>query len=68
MLLNLKTEIARVKTSQRKIAEFLGIDTKTISSKILEKTDFTRTEMYKIQSAFFPNVDLKYLFESEQEE
>ncbi len=66
MLLNLKTEIARAKTSQRKIAKFLGIDTKTMSKKINEKTDFTRTEMYKIQSTFFPNVDLKYLFESEK--
>ncbi len=66
MLLNLKAEIARSKTSQMEIAVFLGITEKTMSKKINEKTDFTRSEMYKIQSNFFPNVDMKYLFESEQ--
>ncbi len=67
MLLNLKTEIARNRTSQRKIAKFLGLGEKAMSEKINEKTDFTRSEMYKIKKTFFPNVEMEYLFESEKE-
>ena len=64
MLLNLKTEIARAKTSQAIIAKFLGITTKTLSAKVTEKSEFTRTEMYKIHAQFFPETGMKYLFES----
>lgn len=63
MLLNLKTEIARARTSQAKIARTVGIRPETMSDKVLEKTEFTRSEMYAI-SAIFPEVDMKYLFES----
>ena len=67
MLFNLKTEIARAKTSQAKIARAIGIRTETISDKILEKSDFTRSEMYAIHDRFFPNVDFRYLFTSDKE-
>ena len=64
MLLNLKTEISRVKISQVKIAEALGITPKTLSLKINEKSELTRAEMYAIHAQFFPETDMKYLFES----
>lgn len=64
MLLNLKTEIARRKTSQAKIAYALEIAPKTLSLKINEKSELTRTEMYTIHAQFFPETDMKYLFES----
>lgn len=67
MLLNLKTEIARAKTSQAIIAKFLGITPKTLSLKINEKSELTRTEMYAIHAQFFPETDMKYLFESDKE-
>ncbi len=67
MLLNLKTEIARAKTSQAKIASAIGISEKAMSNKILERSDFTRLEMYAI-SELFPKADMKYLFASDKQE
>lgn len=66
MLLNLKTEIARKKISQAKIAAFLCIGERTMSHKVTEKSDFTRSEMYAIHKEFFPDIDMKYLFDSEK--
>ncbi len=66
MLLNLKTEIARARTSQNKIAELAGMDPKTLSKKILEKNDFTRPEMYAI-AKLFPDVSMEYLFASDMD-
>ena len=54
MLLNLKTEIARKRLSATKIAEYIGITPKTMSCKVNEKTEFTRSEMFAIHSRFFP--------------
>ena len=54
MLLNLKTEIARKRLSAAKIAEYIGITPKTMSCKVNEKTEFTRSEMFAIHSRFFP--------------
>ena len=52
MLLNLKTEIARKRLSAAKIAEYIGITPKTMSCKVNEKTEFTRSEMFAIHSRF----------------
>lgn len=62
MLLNLKIEICRKGISAAEIAHFLGIRTETMSKKVTEKVQFTRTEMYKIHDEFFPETDLYYLF------
>lgn len=67
MLLNLKTEIARKKLSQAKIAREIGINTKTMSQKVTEKTELTRSEMYRIHKRFFPDVDFRYLFDSAED-
>ena len=61
MLLNLKTEIARARISQAKIARTVGIRPETMSDKVLEKTEFTRSEIFDF-SAIFPYVYIKYLF------
>ena len=65
MLLNLKTEIARRKLSQAKIALAICIDEKTMSNKVTEKNEFLRREMYLIHDTFFPDTDMQYLFDSD---
>lgn len=65
MLLNLKTEIARKKLSQAKVARGIGIRQESMSDKILEKTKMSRDEMYAIHERFFPDTDFKYLFMSD---
>ena len=66
-LLNLKLEICKRQLSAAKISKFLGIDQKTMSLKVNEKTEFTRKEMYAIHKEFFPDVDFYYLFLSDGE-
>ncbi len=66
MLLNLKTEIARNKLSAARIAPKIGISENAMSKKILEKTHFTRPEMYAI-AKHFPGVSMEYLFASDKE-
>ena len=66
MLLNLKVEICKRQLSAAKISRYLGIDTKTMSLKVNEKSDFTRKEMYAIHDKFFPDVDFYYLFISDK--
>lgn len=67
MLQNLKIEILKKNTSSVKISRFLGIDARTMSQKVTEKSQFTRLEMYKIHKEFFPDVDFYYLFQSDKE-
>lgn len=67
MLQNLKLEICRKNISAAKIARFLGIRIETMSKKVSEKSQFTRSEMYKIHKEFFSDVDFHYLFRSDKE-
>ncbi len=67
MLLNLKTEIARRKLSQAKIARAIGISDRAMSQKVTERTEFTRSEMYAIHKIFFSDVNFRYLFASDGE-
>ena len=66
MLLNFKVEIVRHNLSAAQIADFLKINTKTMSQKITEKSQFTRDEMYKIYDQYFRDVDFHYLFMSDK--
>lgn len=66
MLINLKLEILKKGLSSARISQHIGINQKTMSMKIHEKTDFTRSEMYKIHNEFFPDVDFFYLFLSDE--
>jgi plasmid maintenance system antidote protein VapI len=62
MFPNLKAEMARQNISSLKMSEYIGCTPKTFSSKMTGKTDFTRSEIFKIQKAFFPNFTVEYLF------
>lgn len=44
------------------IADLLGVDYRTVRSKINGATDFTFGETLAIKKAFFPEYELEYLF------
>lgn len=67
MLMNLKLEICKRNISSAKIARFIGIGVQAMSNKVTEKSQFTRTEMYKIHTEFFSDMDFYYLFRSDKE-
>jgi hypothetical protein len=67
MFPNLKAEMARKNINGIYISVLLGCDPKTFSSKMTGKTEFTRSEIFKIQKDLFPNFTVEYLFnEGEQ--
>ena len=63
MLANLAVEMKMKKITQTQIARVLGVTNNSVWLKINGKTDFTASEMFKIQDTFFPDKDLRYLFE-----
>jgi transcriptional regulator with XRE-family HTH domain len=63
MFKNLRAEMARRDLSGKKVAEVIGIAQKTFSNKMIGKSEFTRSEMIKMQSVFFEGLSLDYLFE-----
>ena len=66
MLANLRTEMTRKKVRGKAMAKVIGCSEKTMSNKINEKNDFTRSEMFLINTTFFPEItDMRYLFESD---
>lgn len=64
MFPNLKAEMARKDIKYSKIAEILGISYASVANKINGKTDFTRSEIFKIRDTLFPDMPLEYLFET----
>ena len=67
MLLNLKFAIFKYKLSASKISKAIGIDNKTMSNKVNEKSQFTRSEMYRIHDEFFKDEDFYELFKSDKQ-
>lgn len=64
-MLNLKAEMARKNISVEEIASTLKLHRNTVSLKINGKTQFTIEETFLIKEKFFPDCDLKFLFERE---
>ena len=62
---NLKAEMARFGVSTSDIQNVLGCSTKTVLNKLNGTTEFTMSEGFKIHDAFFPSMELKYLFAGE---
>lgn len=58
---NLIVEIRRNKYCQKKLGEYIGVTESCMSRKMCGKSDFTYSEMRKIQECF-PNCTLDYLF------
>jgi hypothetical protein len=62
MFPNLKAEMARKNIDGITISAVIGCTPKTFSSKLNGKTEFTRSEIFKIQRVCFPSVSVEYLF------
>lgn len=60
---NLQAEIVRKKINKQMIADAIGRTYNTLNLKISGKYSFTYDEAIKIQERFFPDCDLKELFE-----
>lgn len=63
MYLNLEAEIIRRKIPKNDIANFIGKSYTTFIFKLSGKSNFTYEEALKIQEKFFPDMDIKYLFQ-----
>ena len=67
MFPNLRAEMARGNIKATIMAEVLEISYDSVINKINGRTDFTRTEIFKIRDKFFPSLTLEYLFKTEHE-
>lgn len=65
MFCNLKAELARKGLTGIDIAETIDATQKTVSNKMVGKSEFTRSEMFKIKNRFFKDMTLEYLFSLE---
>lgn len=59
---NLRAEMSRKNIGLAEIAEVIGCNRDTISRKLSMKSPLNLDEAFKIQSVFFPNEDIRYLF------
>lgn len=62
MLSNLKAEMARADVTVAEIAALSGKSWRTISDRIKGKGQFPIQEAIEVKDAFFPGMDLEYLF------
>ena len=62
---NLRAEMARYNIKAASLAELLEISYDSVINKLNGKTDFTRSEIFKIRDNCFPNLKLEYLFDTE---
>jgi len=63
MYRNLKAEMIRANIASKDIAELLGIRYGAVINRLNGRNRFYLDEAFKIQSIFFPQIDIKYLFE-----
>lgn len=62
MLSNLKAEMARANVTIAEIATVTGMSYRTISDRIKGKSQFPVQDAIEVKNAFFPGLDLEYLF------
>jgi orotate phosphoribosyltransferase-like protein len=63
MYRNLEAELKRNGIKREQIANALSINIATVSAKLTRSDRLRLDEAVKIQQTFFPELDLKYLFE-----
>lgn len=68
MYKNLRAEMARESITMVDISEFLNVRYATVNDKVNGKYRFYYDEALMIKKHFFPNCNLEYLFEKEEEE
>ena len=64
---NLNAEMARRKIDIKSLAKITGIQYETLKNKLSGKTEFKRSEMYRIKTDVFPLCTIDYLFATELE-
>ena len=62
----LRGELAKRKISIEELALLLGLHRNSVSNKLNGSSCFTIEESMKIQETYFPDKELKYLFEKEE--
>lgn len=62
MLRNLRAEMARANVTVAEIAALSGRSCRTISDRIKGKGQFPIQDAIGVKNAFFPGMDLEYLF------
>ncbi len=62
MFPNLEAELARVKLTNADCAKVCGLTEKGFSNKRCGNTEFTLSEIKKLQRELFPGCTLEYLF------
>ncbi|SHH86327.1 hypothetical protein [Desulfosporosinus lacus] len=62
MFKNLKAEMARIPLSGKDVADTIGITPQAFYDKMSGRSEFKRSEMFKIQELFFMGLLLDYLF------
>lgn len=59
---NLRAEMARQRVTIQGIADAIGVGRDSASQKLSGKTQITLAEAFKIEEAYFPGSDVRYLF------
>lgn len=62
MFPNLNAELARKKLTVKSLSEITGINYESLKNKASGKTEFKRSEMYRIKKDAFPEYSIDYLF------
>lgn len=63
---NLEAEMKRNKISRSDIANLLGLSYRTIHSRFNDESEWGCAECVEVRDAYFPNMTLDYLFETEE--
>lgn len=66
--LNLIGEMAKRKVKNESIAQELGIHRNSVYNKLNGESSFSVNEAIQIRDTFFPGYDIKYLFQTDEEE
>lgn len=67
MFPNLRAEMARYGIRAIDLSPVLKVTSDSVSNKLNGKSEFTRSEIFKIKKTFFPNLTLEYLFTTKEE-
>ena len=63
MYTNLVGELAKKRIEICTLAETLHLHRNSIYNKLYGKSDFTVTEAFTIHDVYFPDIDMRFLFE-----
>lgn len=65
---NLEKEMKDKKISRREIASLLGLSYRTIHSRFNGESEWAYSECVKVRDTYFPDMELSYLFATEEQE